>query len=206
MTVRPQALHTTSSKLDRFLRRLSSTHCSVLIATNFDGTLLPLAPSPEGAQLTDRARAILARLTRVRRVRLAVLTNRPLADIAPRLEGLGPLWISAEHGAVLVDSSRRLHVRANVPSAGSDKGIALARILGTIPLDSSFVYAGDDATDEPALAMAALSENGLGLYVQSAARPMPAARVSGLVDGPDEWLGILRLFAEALEEEARRAS
>jgi trehalose-6-phosphatase len=205
MNVRPHAPLATSSKLDKFLRRLASTHCPVLIATNFDGTLLPIAARPEDAQLGDHARTVLARLAGIERVRVAVLTSRSLADIAPRLHGLGPLWISAEQGAVLVDPARRTRVPAGALSA-SDKGIALARILGTIPSDSSFVYAGDDATDEPALSMAALSENGLGLYVRSTNRPLPAARVSGLLEGPEQWLGVLRLFADALEEEARRAS
>jgi trehalose 6-phosphate phosphatase len=266
-----------SHKLGRFLDRLASTRSPVLIATDFDGTLTGVVPRPEGAQLDAATRAVLCRLARLKRVRLAVVTGRSLGDVSPRLEGIGPLWISAEHGAVLVDPHRRVHAAAQVvpdhrvgalrqraaeiarlfagavvevkqlgvalhfrtvdPTrhqallemfrlvcaieraeillgrlvvegrfSSADKGIALARILGELPRDLAFVYAGDDLTDEPALSMASLAENGLGLYVRSKERPSPTTRVSGFLEGPAEWVHLLGLFADALEAEARRAS
>lgn len=266
----------TSTKLDRFVRKLAHTRCPVLIATDFDGTLTPVVPRPADARLDPRAREVLIRLARIPRVQLAVLTGRSLADSSSRLEGINPLWISAEHGAVLRDP-QGLHLPATMPPddrlallcsraeeiaaifpgaiverkdlgvalhhrsveaarakslldmfrlvcgslradlltgrqvvegrfSSADKGVALARLLSLLPADLAFVYAGDDLTDEPALAMASLAENGLGLFVTSAERPSPNARVSGIVDGPGEWLAILGHFADALEEEAARAS
>jgi trehalose-phosphatase len=281
MSRSPLALSVTSpvsSKLDRFLQRLACTRCPVLIATDFDGTLAPVVAHPEDARLGPNARAVLSRLARLPRVQLAVLTGRSLGDVSARLQGISPLWISAEHGAVLRDPQRRLYVPTSVPSdariallatraqeianlhpgalvepkqlgvalhhrgvdplrvqslvdafrlvcgalraewlpgrqvvegrfADEDKGVALARILAVMPADLSYVYAGDDTTDEPALSMASLAENGLGLYVSSTERPSPRARVSGILDGPSEWLRILRHFADALEQgEGPRAS
>jgi trehalose-phosphatase len=266
-----------STKLARFLDALGSTDCPVLIATDFDGTLASITPRHEDARLTQEAKTLLVRLARIERVRLAVVTGRSLRDILARLEGITPLWISPEHGAVLVDPTRRLHVPMAVPSddrtdtmcerseeiatlfagavverkvlgvalhyrsvdpgraqslidmfrllcatfraevllgrsvvegrfSSSDKGVALARILRELPSDLRFVYAGDDVTDEPALSMAAMAPNGLGLYVGSAERPLPSARVSGILDGPAEWLSVLGKFADVLEKEGRRAS
>jgi trehalose-phosphatase len=266
-----------SNKLSRFLDRVASSRGSILVATDYDGTLTEIAQRPDLPQLSARARAILGKLTRTPRVQVAVITGRSFADAVRRLDGLGPLWISAEHGAMLVDPTRRLHAphdeipedrlrilrerateiarvfpgahveqkdlgvalhfRAVAPSHHetlaqmfrlacaayradvlpgrcvlegrfvlADKGVALARVLAELPSDVSFLYAGDDVTDEPALSMAALADNGIGLYVRSRERPSPTTRVSGVLDGPAEWLSVLEALARALEQESARAS
>lgn len=90
--------------------------------------------------------------------------------------------------------------------ARADKGAALARILAQQPRDVHFLYAGDDTTDEPALAIASMAQNGVGLYVRSTERPHCTARVTGVVDGPAAWLDVLEAVARALEGQVLHAS
>ncbi|HJL16671.1 MAG TPA: trehalose-phosphatase [Sandaracinaceae bacterium LLY-WYZ-13_1] len=73
----------------------------------------------------------------------------------------------------------------------SDKGTALASLLDAAGA-ASCVYAGDDLTDEPAIALA--SRHGIGIFVRSAERPDPPPGTTAVVEGPGglaELLGVL---------------
>lgn len=69
---------------------------STLLAFDFDGTLAPIAPRPELVQVPTGVADRLHRLSK--RVALAVITGRSLADVAPRL-GFEPQYLVGNHGA-----------------------------------------------------------------------------------------------------------
>jgi trehalose 6-phosphate phosphatase len=66
--------------IDRLLAR-----GRVLLASDFDGTLCPLACSPAAAQLTPAMSEALARIGGCPQVTLAVISGRPLADVRRRV-------------------------------------------------------------------------------------------------------------------------
>jgi trehalose-phosphatase len=80
----------------------------------------------------------------------------------------------------------------------TDKGTALAKLLEMAGA-ASCVYAGDDLTDEPALALA--SRRGIGVFVRSAERPSAPPGTTATVEGPD---GVARLL-ERLEARLKPA-
>ena len=57
----------------------------VLIATDFDGTLCPIADSPEQVRVAPEMIAALRRLVQSPRIRLVVISGRSLADVSSRL-------------------------------------------------------------------------------------------------------------------------
>jgi trehalose 6-phosphate phosphatase len=68
----------------------------ILIATDFDGTLCPIADSPAEVRLGAAMTGILGRLTGCDRIVLAVISGRSLADISSRLPV--KTTISGNHG------------------------------------------------------------------------------------------------------------
>ncbi len=100
----------------RIARRLRSAR-RLLVATDFDGTLAPLADHPTGARLDPRALAALTALRGRPGVRLAVLSGRRLDDLRRRvplagvfLVGSGGLETRDERGRrrTLVAPAQRL--------------------------------------------------------------------------------------------------
>jgi trehalose 6-phosphate phosphatase len=67
-----------------------------LLGFDFDGTLAPIRPTPGEVAMDARTAAAFAALTR--RVPVAVITGRALADVGPRLGGT-PRWVIGNHGA-----------------------------------------------------------------------------------------------------------
>jgi trehalose 6-phosphate phosphatase len=67
-----------------------------LFGFDFDGTLAPIQASPGAVQMDARTRAAFAALTR--RLDVAVITGRSVADVRPRLTG-APRWVVGNHGA-----------------------------------------------------------------------------------------------------------
>jgi trehalose 6-phosphate phosphatase len=66
--------------IDRILAR-----GRVLLASDFDGTLCPVACSPAAAQLTPTMSEALARISGCPQITLAVISGRPLADVRRRV-------------------------------------------------------------------------------------------------------------------------
>src|SRR4051812_11479890 len=61
----------------------------LLIATDFDGTLCPLAASPGEVHLSAGMLEILRQITACSRITLAVISGRALGDVARRIpEGI----------------------------------------------------------------------------------------------------------------------
>jgi trehalose 6-phosphate phosphatase len=71
----------------------------LLVATDFDGTLAPVAQSPGEAILRDDARRALEALAR--RAHVAVVSGRELSDLQARV-GLRGITLAGEHGGDLL--------------------------------------------------------------------------------------------------------
>lgn len=79
----------------------------ILVATDFDGTLADIRQRPSDVFLDARASSVLRALTAARGVHLAVMSGRTKDDLAPRVRGLGPLWLATDHGEVVTDPQQR---------------------------------------------------------------------------------------------------
>ena len=69
----------------------------MLLALDFDGTLAPIVPTPDGATLLDAARAALESLATRADTRIAVVSGRALADVRTRV-GLDSIYYAGNHG------------------------------------------------------------------------------------------------------------
>lgn len=82
----------------------------VLVATDLDGTLTDIVSHAADVQLVEPTRATLRRLSGAARTHVAILSGRTLNDIRPRIGDVGPIWLSTDHGAIVVDPLRRAHL------------------------------------------------------------------------------------------------
>ncbi|MFH1618684.1 MAG: trehalose-phosphatase [bacterium] len=69
----------------------------ILLMVDFDGTLSPIAKSPASAVLPESAKKPLARVASCRHAAAAVISGRPLADIAARV-GIPGIIYCGSHG------------------------------------------------------------------------------------------------------------
>ena len=76
------------------LRTFARSH--VLLAFDYDGTLSPIAPTPERARLPATTRRLLVRVAR--RYPLVVISGRALADISERVAEIGVQHVFGNHG------------------------------------------------------------------------------------------------------------
>lgn len=70
----------------------------LLIALDFDGTMAPIVPRPELAEILPEFGSALHRLAGIPGVVLAVVSGRDVDDLQPRLASLPPAWIAGGHG------------------------------------------------------------------------------------------------------------
>jgi trehalose-phosphatase len=77
-------------------RRLAASR-TLLIASDFDGTLAPIAPHPGRARMPARTRRVLMRLRDLPRVRLAIISGRARADLARQVRVPG-VWLAGASG------------------------------------------------------------------------------------------------------------
>ncbi len=68
----------------------------VLLAFDYDGTLSPIAPTPESARLPSSTRRLLTRVAT--HYPVVVISGRALADISERVTGIGIRQIFGNHG------------------------------------------------------------------------------------------------------------
>jgi trehalose 6-phosphate phosphatase len=69
----------------------------VLLGLDFDGTLAPIQPWPDAAQLPSATRSLLTRLVELPGLRVAVVSGRALADVRSRV-GLSNVLYAGNHG------------------------------------------------------------------------------------------------------------
>jgi trehalose 6-phosphate phosphatase len=126
----------------------------VLVVLDHDGTLSPIAATPDAAHLADGAADALARLATVADV--AILSGRGLADLARRFDGL-PLTLVSEHGLRAREDDGTAHELASPLDAAElevlrdrlrtllsdrdgwiveDKGVGLAVHHRLVPIDT----------------------------------------------------------------------
>jgi trehalose 6-phosphate phosphatase len=71
-------------------------HSSPLLAFDYDGTLSPIAPTPERARLPPATRRLLIQVAA--RYPLVVISGRGLVDISARVADLGARYVFGNHG------------------------------------------------------------------------------------------------------------
>jgi trehalose 6-phosphate phosphatase len=76
------------------LRTFARSH--VLLAFDYDGTLSPIAPTPERARLPATTRRLLVRTAKT--YPLVVISGRALADISERVAEIGVQHVFGNHG------------------------------------------------------------------------------------------------------------
>lgn len=69
----------------------------VALVFDFDGTLAPIVPDPDAAQMRARTRSLLRKVAL--RFPCAVISGRAQQDVARRLDGAGIEWVIGNHGA-----------------------------------------------------------------------------------------------------------
>lgn len=79
------------------LQRTLSAKPQKLILLDFDGTLLPIAPSPSAVSLNPKTKRILDDLSRGRSRRLAIVSGRPLGELYAYLR-LKNVFYAGNHG------------------------------------------------------------------------------------------------------------
>jgi trehalose 6-phosphate phosphatase len=121
---------TTDAILDPSYRGVLTEYAlaNVLVAFDYDGTLAPIAPTPEEARMRATTRRLLRLVAR--RYPTVVISGRTLDDLSHRLRSV-PLWhIFGNHGLEFsFDSEPSVHVRGWVDQLTrelpTDLGIAI---------------------------------------------------------------------------------
>jgi trehalose-phosphatase len=105
--------------------RLSSS--PLLLALDIDGTLAPIAPTPQDARLPDETRRTLQGLAMLDQVSLAFVTGRAAAD-GRRLTNISNSWTIGNHGIELIDPAGALRVNAAAEPFGAAIAEAARRL------------------------------------------------------------------------------
>ncbi len=95
-----ETMPTLWTKTDTALAERLQTPTRLLVASDFDGTLAPLVPTPEQAAAPPAALAALRALGETPGVTLAIISGRRLDDLAPRVP-LPEVVLVGNHGLEL---------------------------------------------------------------------------------------------------------
>lgn len=189
--------------------RLALAHGIILVAEHGaivaypDGTVETQSPRPEHAaaltHLAARAQDLVRTFpgAKIERkctsvaIHFRTLSRDDRVRIEPELQALA----STAQAMGLQTIVGRSVLEVRLPLA--DKGTSLARLRDQVAPEGFLVYAGDDTTDEPALALAA--KHGAGVYIVSAERSPP--HIPGLiVTDRERWIHALASIANALDD------
>lgn len=80
----------------------------LLVALDFDGTLAPIAPTAERAQILSSASQALERLSALPGTTIAILSGRDLADLSGKVPGSDRYWLGGSHGRTLIPPGGRV--------------------------------------------------------------------------------------------------
>ena len=111
------------------------SHSPLLVALDIDGTLAPIAPTPDEAAVPPATRRILERLTRLPNVHVAFVTGRAAAD-GRRLVAVADSWTIGNHGIEVVDpdGALRVNAAAEAYAPAVARAVALLRDrVGSVP-------------------------------------------------------------------------
>ncbi|WP_437591636.1 trehalose-phosphatase [Sorangium sp. So ce1000] len=162
------------------------------------GELVYRADAPAGAldALEREAGEVVRRVPalRVERKRCSIALHWRLVSTEDRpavFDALGAWADAAARRGCVVMRGRSIH---EARDAAHDKGGALAFLLARLPPGTLAVYAGDDTTDEPAIAYAR-AIGGAGVYIASSERPDTAVEPDLTLGGPGAWIAFLEELA-----------
>ena len=128
---RPYEIRTRGIARDRSADRSAAR---LLIATDFDGTLCPLAPSPVQVHLSAGMLEILRQIAACKRLTLAVISGRALGDVARRIPE--SIVVAGNHGLEIAGPGVAFHHAAAdarrplLERACAELDTALARFPG----------------------------------------------------------------------------
>ena len=105
--------------------RLSTS--PLLLALDIDGTLAPIAPTPDGALVPDETRRTLRALATLPGVEMAFVTGRAVAD-GQRLVDVPDTWTIGNHGIEWIDPSGDLRVNPSAERYASVVAEAAGRL------------------------------------------------------------------------------
>lgn len=111
-------------------RRLSGIPLIVML--DIDGTLAPLAPTPNLAVVPADAERVLQRLSELADVHLALVTGRSAAD-ARRMVAVQRLWIIGNHGAELREPTGETTVDPMAGRFRDSMAMAIIEIENALP-------------------------------------------------------------------------
>ncbi len=106
----------------------------LLLGLDFDGTLAPLARSPQRARMGEGIRSLLRRLALRPRVRVAVVSGRALDDVKAKV-GLSRIYYVGNHGLEIEGPGVRwTHPRAKGVSRSMQRAaVSIERLLRDFP-------------------------------------------------------------------------
>jgi trehalose 6-phosphate phosphatase len=99
----------TAHRLDAFFASVKRAPCSVLLL-DYDGSMAPFRVDPFKARPYGGVRELLARIQKLGRTRMAIVTGRPAAAVGPLLSLDSPVEVWGLHGAERLrpDGSREM--------------------------------------------------------------------------------------------------
>ena len=110
-------------------RRLAAS--PLLVALDIDGTLAPIAPTPEAAAVPAATRAAIAQLVDRVGVHVALVTGRAAAD-GKRMVGVDATWIIGNHGIERIDPHGTMAVDPRIVPYGQDIRAAAAELTARL--------------------------------------------------------------------------
>lgn len=132
----PTPAYPVSAALDS---RLSGSPLLALL--DIDGTLAPIAPTPQVAAVPERTRSVVAALARAGAVHVAVVSGRAARD-AQGMLGAAGVWVIGNHGMEWIDPSGAAHIHrsvvpytADIEAASREIAAAVAGIPGALVED-----------------------------------------------------------------------
>jgi trehalose 6-phosphate phosphatase len=129
-------------RVERSLDELAGLE-SLLVALDFDGTLAPLRDNPSDSRITAEGVAVLERLAGFGSVHLALVSGRPVGELARLAQvPVGTLLVGshgAETGAVLADGPHLAAVVLSGPRAEQLERIGRALSARAASLDGAWV-------------------------------------------------------------------
>jgi trehalose 6-phosphate phosphatase len=78
-------------------RKQRTEYGHMLIALDFDGTIAPIVPHPDDAQLLPQARSVLNQLAHREDTEIALISGRSLRDLVTRI-GIADVYYAGNHG------------------------------------------------------------------------------------------------------------
>ncbi len=104
---------------------------SLVLLLDVDGTLAPIAPRPEDAEVPPETRAVVAELAALPDVTVSLVSGRAAADAA-RVVDVPNVWVIGNHGAERVAPDGTAEVQAEVATFQPAMRAAAAELEGVL--------------------------------------------------------------------------